>query len=98
MKEYKRYPRLNKILTSLVKEKTLTPLERLCNRLGYMGTGILMISPYLVPYGAIGGITYLIGAVLCTPQVWIAKQWNLVILNFNLLIGYGIFLWKALAG
>lgn len=87
-----------RILESMVVERKLTPVERMGNRLGYMGTGLLMVSPYLLPYGAIGGITYLVGAVLCTPQVWIAKQWNLVILNFNLLVGYGIFLWKALYG
>ena len=36
--------------------------------------------------------TYLCGAILSLPQVWLAKQWNLVLINFNLLIGYGIFL------
>tara|TARA_B100000035_G_C20909100_1_gene513083 strand:+ start:67 stop:354 length:288 start_codon:yes stop_codon:yes gene_type:complete len=94
MKEYKRYPQLNKILTSLVKEKTLTPLERLCNRLGYMGTGFLAMSPYLLVYGDVGVYTYLVGALLSIPQVWLARQWNLVALYTNLLIGYGFYLYN----
>ena len=80
-----------KFLRLLVKERQLTPKERLGNRLGYMGTAFIMMSPYLLPYDNIGAYTYLIGAVLSLPQVWIAKQWNLVIVNFNLLIGYGAY-------
>ena len=92
--EYKRYPKLNKLLTSLVRERTLTPLERLCNRLGYMGTGFLMMSPYLLVYENIGVYTYLIGGLLSIPQVWLARQWNLVALHTNLLIGYGFYLYN----
>jgi len=87
MKRYKKF------IKSLVKERLISPSEKLGNRLAYMGTGFLMISPYLIPYGDIGGVTYLIGAVFCTPQVWMAKQWNLVALNINLFIGYSIFIW-----
>ena len=94
MEKYKRYPKLNKLLTSLVRERTLTPLERLCNRLGYMGTGFLMMSPYLLVYDNIGVYTYLIGALLSIPQVWLARQWNLVALHTNLLVGYGFYLYN----
>lgn len=79
-------------LKSLVKERKLTPAERLSNRLGYMGAAFIMISPYLLPYGSIGGITYVIGGCLAIPQVWMAKQWNLVIVNVNVAIGYIIYL------
>ena len=95
MEKYKRYPKLNKLLTSLVKEKTLTPLERLCNRLGYMGTGFLMMSPYLLVYDNMGVYTYLVGALLSIPQVWLARQWNLVALHTNLLVGYGFYLYNV---
>ena len=98
MEKYKRYPKLNKLLTSLVRERTLTPLERLCNRLGYMGTGFLMMSPYLLVYDNIGVYTYLIGALLSIPQVWLARQWNLVALHTNLLIGYGFYLYNVQQG
>lgn len=80
------------ILRTLVKERRLTPVERLGNRLGYMGSAFIMSSPYLLQYDNIGAYTYLIGAVLSLPQVWIAKQWNIVIVNFNLLIGYGLYI------
>ena len=84
---------LNWFLRMLVKNRKLTPAERLGNRLGYMGTAFIMMSPYLLPYDNLGAYTYLIGALLSLPQVWLAKQWNLVIVNFNLLIGYGAYLW-----
>jgi hypothetical protein len=83
-----------RILRMMVHEKRLTPCERIGNRLGYMGSAFIMISPYLLPYG-IGGYTYLAGAICSLPQVWIAKQWNLVAINFNLLIGYGLYIWNS---
>ncbi len=84
----------NWLIRILVKERRLTPQERLGNRLGYMGSAFIMMSPYLLPYENMGVYTYLIGAVLSLPQVWLAKQWNLVIINFNLLIGYGLYLFN----
>lgn len=83
-----------KFIKSLVKSRKLTPTERLGNRMGYMGTAFIMMSPYLLPYDNIGAYTYLAGAVLSLPQVWIAKQWNIVAVNINLLIGYGVYLWN----
>jgi hypothetical protein len=80
------------LLRVLVKERRLTPVERLGNRLGYMGSAFIMSSPYLLKYDNIGAYTYLVGALLSLPQVWIAKQWNIVIVNFNLLIGYGLYI------
>ena len=79
-------------LRYLVKNRKLSPIERLGNRLGYMGTAFIMMSPYLLPYDNMGAYTYILGALLSLPQVWLAKQWNLVIVNFNLLIGYGAYL------
>ena len=68
------YPILNKMFSIFVLDKKLTPLERLGNRLGYMGSAFIMMSPYLLPYDNIGAYTYLLGAVFSLPQVWIAKQ------------------------
>ena len=79
--------RWKKFLKSLVASRKLTPTERLGNRMGYMGTAFIMMSPYLLPYDNIGAYTYLAGAVLSLPLVWIAKQWNIVAVNINLLIG-----------
>ncbi len=80
-------------LNALVKERKLTPVERLSNRLGYMGAAFIMISPYLLP-DTIGAITYIIGGVLALPQVFVAKQWNLVIVNLNVTLGYLIYLYN----
>jgi len=81
-------------LRNLVKERKLTPIERLSNRLGYMGAAFIMISPYLLQYGAVGAMTYIVGGLLCTPQVWLAKQWNLVFVNLNVTLGYLIYLYN----
>tara|TARA_B100001564_G_scaffold95813_1_gene78307 strand:+ start:189 stop:548 length:360 start_codon:yes stop_codon:yes gene_type:complete len=80
------------VLRAMVKERRLTPVERIANRMGYMGSGFLMISPYLLPYDGLGAYTYILGAIVSMPQVWVAKQWNIVALNINLLIGYGIYI------
>jgi hypothetical protein len=81
-----------RFLRYLVLDKRLSAKERIANRLGYMGTAFIMMSPYLLTYGAIGGITYVIGGILSIPQVFVAKQWNLVAVNINVTIGYIIYL------
>jgi len=83
-----------KIEERLVINRRLTASERLGNRMGYMGSAFIMMSPYLLPYDNLGAYTYLIGAVLSIPQVFLAKQWNLVIINLNLLVGYGLYLYR----
>jgi len=83
---------MKEFLKSLVQERKLTPIERLSNRTGYMGSAFIMMSPYLLSVDNIGAYTYMIGAVLTLPQVWIAKQWNIVALNINLLVGYGLYI------
>tara|TARA_B100000212_G_scaffold211082_1_gene159504 strand:+ start:396 stop:650 length:255 start_codon:yes stop_codon:yes gene_type:complete len=80
-------------LKALVKNRKLSPVERLSNRLGYMGAAFIMISPYLLP-DAIGAITYIMGGILSLPQVFVAKQWNLVIVNLNVTFGYLIYLYN----
>jgi hypothetical protein len=57
-----------------------------------MGSAFIMMSPYLLPYDGIGAYTYIVGALLSIPQVWVAKAWNIVFLNFNLLFGYGLYI------
>ena len=87
-----------KFLKALVKDRRLTPVERMANRLGYMGSAFIMISPYLLPYDNIGAYTYLAGAVLMIPQTITLKAWNIFIININLLVGYGVYIWKAMMG
>jgi hypothetical protein len=78
-------------LRLLVHDRRLSAKERLANRLGYMGTAFIMMSPYLLLHGNIGVTTYIIGGVISIPQVWVAKQWNLVLVNLNVIIGYIIY-------
>ena len=83
-----------RFLRTLVQDRRLSAVERISNRLGYMGAAFIMISPYLLP-NTIGAVTYVIGGLLAIPQVWVAKQWNLVIVNLNVTLGYLIYLYNA---
>lgn len=84
-----------RFLRSLVLDKRLSAKERIANRLGYMGTAFIIMSPHLLPYGKIGGVTYVIGGTLSIAQVFVAKQWNLVMVNLNVVIGYLIYLYNT---
>jgi len=77
------------LLKSLVKERRLTPLERLSNRIGYMGTGFFISAPHLLPQDS-GMVAYIFAGLLSLPQVFVAKQWNLVIVNLNVITAYFI--------
>ena len=81
------------LLRSLVKERRLTPLERLSNRLGYMGTGFFITAPHLLPQSS-GMVVYILAGLLSLPQVFVAKQWNLVLVNLNVMMAYLILLSK----
>jgi len=72
-----------------VKQRRLSPTERIANRLGYMGTAFMMTSPHLLPDTA-GIVTYIIAGTISIPQVFVAKQWNLVLVNLNVAIAYTI--------
>ena len=83
---------INNFFKSLVKNRKLTAKERIANRLAYMGTGLIMVAPYILSQGNVGPIIYIIGGLISIPQVFIAKQWNLVAVNINVMIGYTIYL------
>ncbi len=76
-----------RFLRLLVHDKRLSATERIAGRLGYMGTAFMMMSPHLLP-DKIGMITYVIAGVISIPQVFVAKQWNLVAVNLNVAIAY----------
>ena len=67
--------------------KTIKKKIQFTDKLAYMGTGILLVAPYLVSY-QIGFILLVLGITMLTPQVYKAKQWNLVLLNISSVIGY----------
>lgn len=95
-KRKKRVKLRRKLLKALVMDRRLDPVERMANRLGYMGSAFIMISPYLLPYDNIGAYTYLVGAILSVPQTITLKAWNIFIINLNLLVGYGVYIYKTL--
>jgi len=72
-----------KLLKFLVRNRRLTPAERLSSRVGYMGAGFLIAAQWTIE-----PILYVIGFTCVIVQVSSRKQWNLVALNINGLIAW----------
>ena len=68
-----------------VRDRKLTPTERLSSRIGYMGAGFLMAGQWTVE-----PILFIIGFICVLVQVSARKQWNLVILQLNGLTAWAI--------
>jgi|TARA_B100001094_G_C17889488_1_gene650945 hypothetical protein len=66
------------ILKSLVRDRKLTPIEKLGSRIGYMGAGLLIAAQWTIE-----PLLYIVGFICILVQVIIRKQWNLVALNIN---------------
>ena len=80
--EYRWY---RNILRMMVRDRRLTPIERMGTRIGYMGTGFLIAGQWsLVP------AIYIIGFMCILIQVAIRRQWNLVVLQLNGLTAWTI--------
>tara|TARA_B100000900_G_scaffold408084_1_gene421789 strand:- start:1169 stop:1411 length:243 start_codon:yes stop_codon:yes gene_type:complete len=69
---------MKQLFKSLVRDRKLTPTERLATRIGYMGTGFLIAAQWTVEPAL-----YIMGFICVLVQVAVRKQWNLVILNVN---------------
>ena len=69
---------MNKILKFLVRNKRLTPSERLSTRIGYFGAGCLLAAHWTLEPKL-----YIAGFCCVLIQVAARKQWNLVVLNIN---------------
>ena len=61
-----------------VRDRKLTPTERLSSRVGYMGAGFLMAGQWIVE-----PVLFIIGFCCVLFQVTVRKQWNLVVLQLN---------------
>ena len=70
-------------LKNLVRDRRLTPKERLSSRIGYMGAGFLIAAQW-----SIEPMLYIFGFTCVLIQVIVRKQWNLVALNVNGLIAW----------
>ena len=74
---------MRKILEFLVRNRKLTPSERLSSRIGYMGAGFLIAAQWTIE-----PILYVLGFCCVMVQVASRKQWNLVALNINGLMAW----------
>jgi len=74
-------------LQHLVRNKRLTPLERLGSRIGYLGAGLLIAAQWTV-----SPPLYIAGFICVLIQTSVRKQWNLVLLQINGLIAWIIHL------
>ena len=66
-----------------VRDRKLTPVERLSSRVGYMGVAFLISGQWTVE-----PILFIIGFCCVLFQVTVRKQWNLVILQLNGLVAW----------
>jgi hypothetical protein len=67
----------------MVRDRRLSPLERIATRLGYMGTGLLIAGQWTLE-----PVLFIIGFVCVIIQVSVRRQWNLVVLQLNGLIAW----------
>jgi len=74
-----------KWLKSLVRERKISPLERMSSRVGYMGAGLLMAGQWTLE-----PVLFIIGFICVIIQVSVRKQWNLVVLQLNGLVAWTI--------
>ena len=72
-----------RLLKFLVRNRKLSPGERLASRVGYMGAGFLVAAQWTVE-----PLLYIAGFCCVLIQVASRKQWNLVALNINGLIAW----------
>ncbi len=68
-----------------VRDRRLTPIERMSSRVGYMGAGLLMAGQHTLE-----PLLFIIGFCCVIFQVTVRKQWNLVVLQINGLIAWTI--------
>ena len=74
-----------KWMKSIVRDRRLSPLERIATRVGYMGTGLLIAGQWTLE-----PVLFIIGFVCVIIQVSVRRQWNLVVLQLNGLIAWTI--------
>tara|TARA_Y100001972_G_scaffold107692_1_gene137099 strand:- start:203 stop:484 length:282 start_codon:yes stop_codon:yes gene_type:complete len=73
------------VLKAMVRERKLTPLERMASRIGYMGAAFLMAGQWTVE-----PVLFMVGFCCVLVQVTTRRQWNLVVLQLNGLVAWTI--------
>ncbi len=81
----------NYYLRNLVKDRRLTPAERMASRVGYMGVGFLIAGQWTVE-----PILFITGFICVLIQVSVRRQWNLVALQLNGLVAWTLHFIKTL--
>jgi hypothetical protein len=76
---------VTKWMKGIVRDRRLSPLERLSTRMGYMGTGFLICGQWTLE-----PILFMIGFICVIIQVSVRRQWNLVLLQLNGLVAWTI--------
>tara|TARA_R100000541_G_scaffold44822_1_gene51865 strand:+ start:538 stop:786 length:249 start_codon:yes stop_codon:yes gene_type:complete len=74
---------IKNFLKTLVRERRITPKERLAARIGYMGAGLLIAAQWTVEPSL-----YIAGFICVLIQTTVRKQWNLVALQINGLVAW----------
>lgn len=75
------------VLRSMVRERKLTPVERMSSRIGYMGAGLLVAGQW-----TLNPFLFIFGFICVMIQTTVRKQWNLVLLQLNGLVAWVIHL------
>jgi len=71
------------LLRAMVRDRRLSPIERLATRMGYMGVGFLIAGQWTLE-----PMMYMLGFCCVLIQVATRRQWNLVLLQLNGLIAW----------
>ena len=64
-------------------------MNKIATTLGWVATALILISPHLLKYDW-GLIVFILSGFVALPQVLLAKQWNLVVINVNVIVAYSI--------
>jgi hypothetical protein len=79
------------VLRAMVRDRKLSPAERMASRIGYMGAGFLMAGQWTVE-----PILFITGFICVLIQVSVRRQWNLVALQLNGLVAWTLHFIKTL--
>ena len=80
-----------RVMKQMVRDRRLSPAERLGTRVGYMGVGFLIAGQW-----TLSPPLYVMGFGCVLIQVAIRRQWNLVALQLNGLIAWTIHFIKSI--
>ena len=75
------------VLKAMVRERKLTPVERMSSRIGYMGAGLLVAGQW-----TLNPFLFIFGFICVMIQTTVRRQWNLVLLQLNGLVAWVIHL------